>query len=332
MMVMNYRAARLTKRQRAMLDFAVKLTVEPWDGRGGRPRAAAPRRLLRPRHLGHRVGRGLLQHDQPARLGDRHAAEQRSITGRRDSPMHSPTTNAPSTAARVVLLDDTTTPQDFVVGLLISVFGKAEGEARGLVDRIGQTGRIECGPYPGAVAAALLRAAVDAAAAAGHPLKIEREELPETARACAFCGQPGSNSKRFFKGRQDFICEDCVRSKARHLDEQAGGRQFRYIYEALNWHFAGLTKDQIVTSTRTFPGTMRADLQKAIERLLAEDGIRLYGVQRQYRFEPLSFAELLDDNDRPRAIAPLQTDEVDTGDDELVKCLDNAVGFAATKV
>jgi uncharacterized peroxidase-related enzyme len=30
LMVMNYRAARLTKRQRAMLDFAVKLTEEPW--------------------------------------------------------------------------------------------------------------------------------------------------------------------------------------------------------------------------------------------------------------------------------------------------------------
>ena len=29
-MVMNYRAARLDQRQRAMLDFAVKLTVEPW--------------------------------------------------------------------------------------------------------------------------------------------------------------------------------------------------------------------------------------------------------------------------------------------------------------
>jgi uncharacterized peroxidase-related enzyme len=27
---MNYRIARLDKRQRAMLDFAVKLTVEPW--------------------------------------------------------------------------------------------------------------------------------------------------------------------------------------------------------------------------------------------------------------------------------------------------------------
>jgi uncharacterized peroxidase-related enzyme len=30
LMVMNYRAARLTKRHRAMLDFAVKLTAEPW--------------------------------------------------------------------------------------------------------------------------------------------------------------------------------------------------------------------------------------------------------------------------------------------------------------
>ena len=30
LMVMNYRAARLSKRQRAMLDFAVKLTDQPW--------------------------------------------------------------------------------------------------------------------------------------------------------------------------------------------------------------------------------------------------------------------------------------------------------------
>ena len=31
LMVMNYRAARLSKRQRAMLDFATKLTTEPWS-------------------------------------------------------------------------------------------------------------------------------------------------------------------------------------------------------------------------------------------------------------------------------------------------------------
>jgi uncharacterized peroxidase-related enzyme len=31
LMAMNYRAAHLSKRQRAMLDFAVKLTAEPWN-------------------------------------------------------------------------------------------------------------------------------------------------------------------------------------------------------------------------------------------------------------------------------------------------------------
>jgi len=31
LMVMNYRAARLSRRHRAMLDFAVKLTAEPWS-------------------------------------------------------------------------------------------------------------------------------------------------------------------------------------------------------------------------------------------------------------------------------------------------------------
>jgi uncharacterized peroxidase-related enzyme len=30
-MVMNYRVARVSKRQRAMLDFAVKLTLQPWS-------------------------------------------------------------------------------------------------------------------------------------------------------------------------------------------------------------------------------------------------------------------------------------------------------------
>jgi uncharacterized peroxidase-related enzyme len=31
LMVMNYRAARLSRRERAMLDFAVKLAAEPWS-------------------------------------------------------------------------------------------------------------------------------------------------------------------------------------------------------------------------------------------------------------------------------------------------------------
>jgi AhpD family alkylhydroperoxidase len=46
-------------------------------GRGGRPCGAAPVRLQRPRHLGHRRGGRLLQHVEPRGVGHRHAAEPR---------------------------------------------------------------------------------------------------------------------------------------------------------------------------------------------------------------------------------------------------------------
>ena len=77
LMVMNYRAARLSKRERAMLDFAVKLTAEPWLIEEEDRARLAPRRLYRPRYLGYRRGRRLLQHVEPRRIRDRHAAEQR---------------------------------------------------------------------------------------------------------------------------------------------------------------------------------------------------------------------------------------------------------------
>ncbi len=76
MMAMNYRAARLSKRRRAMLDFAVRLTLEPWaieHSDRARLRGAG----FGSRHLGHRGGRGILQHDQPPRLRHRHAPERR---------------------------------------------------------------------------------------------------------------------------------------------------------------------------------------------------------------------------------------------------------------
>ncbi len=75
-MVMNYRAAKLTKKQRAMLDFAVKITNESWAIEEAGPRRLAPRRILGSRHLGHRGGRGLLQHVEPRRQRNRYAAER----------------------------------------------------------------------------------------------------------------------------------------------------------------------------------------------------------------------------------------------------------------
>jgi len=241
-------------------------------------------------------------------------------------------TIAPSlTTARVVLFDDEITPEPFVIDLLVSVFGKTQQEARELTGQIDQIGRIECGPYPVEVARALLDAALGTVSAAGHFLKISCEQTPQHGARCDFCGQQGDATRRFFKGRQDLICEDCVRSNAGQLDAGADSSQFKYCYQALNWHFAGLAKEEIVTSTRLFPGTMRADLQKALESLFPTDVGRLFGVRHSYSYEPLSIASLLQDGDRVIAIAPVQSDDVDTGEDEPVKCFNNAVWLRRDK-
>ena len=83
LMVMNYRAARLSKRQRAMLDFAVKLTAEPWAIEEDDREALAQGGLQRPRHLGHRRGRGLLQHEQPRGVAPPTCGRTACITSRR---------------------------------------------------------------------------------------------------------------------------------------------------------------------------------------------------------------------------------------------------------
>jgi AhpD family alkylhydroperoxidase len=77
LMVMNYRAALLSARERAMLDFAVKLTAEPWSVEEA-DRAALRRADFNDReYLGHRRGRGFFQYVEPHRVRHRHAAEQR---------------------------------------------------------------------------------------------------------------------------------------------------------------------------------------------------------------------------------------------------------------
>ena len=73
----NYRAADLPPRQKAMLDFAVKLTEAPDKIEEAGPRGAAQGGLQRSRHLGHRRRRRLLQHVEPHGRGRRHAAQPR---------------------------------------------------------------------------------------------------------------------------------------------------------------------------------------------------------------------------------------------------------------
>ena len=71
----NYRAADLAPRQKAMLDFAVKLTEAPDKIEEQDREALRGAGLQRSRHLGHRRRRRLLQHVEPAGGGDRHATQ-----------------------------------------------------------------------------------------------------------------------------------------------------------------------------------------------------------------------------------------------------------------
>ena len=74
-LVMNYRVARLNKRQRAMLDFARQAHCLTLERGGRRPRATAPCRLHGSRNMGH-FGRGeLFQYVEPRGICHRYAAE-----------------------------------------------------------------------------------------------------------------------------------------------------------------------------------------------------------------------------------------------------------------
>ena len=75
----NYRKADITPRQRAMLDFAMKVSLEAQqDFRAGFRRDRQPR-LQRRRHLGHRRDLGILCAVEPDGQRHRHASERRIL-------------------------------------------------------------------------------------------------------------------------------------------------------------------------------------------------------------------------------------------------------------
>ena len=59
---------------------------------------------------------------------------------------------------RLSIHDDKSTPQDFLIGLLRSVFSQSLGDALELMATIDIEGKAVCGTYPRAVAEALFRA------------------------------------------------------------------------------------------------------------------------------------------------------------------------------
>jgi hypothetical protein len=110
-----------------------------------------------------------------------------------------------------------------------------------------------------------------------------------------------------------------------NLPEITRNKQFDYACEALAWHFAGIPQDQLVASSRQFPGHMRADVQAAIDRLFSASPIRFFGIDEPHRYETLTIAALTRDDRNAHAIAPAQYHDVDVGESVPAKCLNNGL-------
>lgn len=223
---------------------------------------------------------------------------------------------------QIFIHNDDHTPLEFVRELMRSVFGKSESEAIAFTALIESHDRIACGTYPPRVAKALLESARELIDAFGHRLRI-------TSRAnsangpCALCGAPGAETEIFRADKAAFLCSDCVLA-ARQASEELPGDEFRYAWIALDWHFAGTPRSQLVTRSREFPGHMRADVQVAIDKLFGSP-LHFFGIHDEYRYETLGFAGLMKEGRNAPAIAPPQYQDVDIGETEPVKCLQNGL-------
>ena len=90
---------------------------------------------------------------------------------------------------QLVLHDDEDTPQDFVIGLLRSVFSQSPTDALEVMMTVERKGKAVCGTYPRAVADALLQAAQERTRTSGHQLVMTAEAGDDVGGdRCKLCG------------------------------------------------------------------------------------------------------------------------------------------------
>lgn len=226
---------------------------------------------------------------------------------------------------QIILHDDKNTPQNFVTGLLRSVFSLSPSDAFEVMVAVEKQGKAVCGTYPRAVAEALWQAAQERIREAGH-------QLPMTAQAgddvdsdrCKLCGHFSATPLRLIN-KTALICDVCMLATAKEVGAITEIKSFNFACTAIDWHFAGTPYDRLVSTSRQFPGHMRADVQAAVDKLFSDRPIRFFGVQEHSRYDTLTFASLTVAGRAAHAIAPAQYHDLDVGEAEPVKCLDNGL-------
>jgi ATP-dependent Clp protease adapter protein ClpS len=226
---------------------------------------------------------------------------------------------------QLVLHDDENTPQDFVIGLLRSVFSLSPTDAVEVMITIEKSRKAVCGTYPRAVAEALLQVAQERIRTSGHQLAMTAQAGEDISNdRCKLCGEFSENPLRLV-GKAALVCDDCVLATAEKLGAITETKRFDFACTAIEWHFAGIPRDRLVATSRQFPGHMRADVQAAVDKLFSIQRIRFFGIQERHRYETLTFASLTSAGQAAHAIAPAQYHDVEIGEAEAVKCLDNGL-------
>jgi ATP-dependent Clp protease adapter protein ClpS len=226
---------------------------------------------------------------------------------------------------QLVLHDDENTPQDFVIGLLRSVFSLSPTDAVEVMITIEKRRKAVCGTYPRAVAEALLQVAQERIRTSGHQLAMTAQAGEDISNdRCKLCGEFSEDPLRLV-GKAALVCDDCVLATAEKLGAITETKRFDFACTAIEWHFAGIPRDRLVATSRQFPGHMRADVQAAVDKLFSIQRIRFFGIQERHRYETLTFASLTSAGQAAHAIAPAQYHDVEIGEAEAVKCLDNGL-------
>jgi hypothetical protein len=99
------------------------------------------------------------------------------------------------------------------------------------------------------------------------------------------------------------------------------------VSTALKEHFGKSALHELVTATREFPATARLDLQTAIAEVLSGplQPRKHLGAHAAFNFETMTFSHLLVEGDGAVLVAPLQYDEIDTGEALPARCLKKAL-------
>ena len=236
---------------------------------------------------------------------------------------------------RITLHNDKNTPEEFVVDLLCLDLRRPFADAFKAIDAAAKHRKAICGTYPRNIGTKMFEAAQKRIAASGHRLLLTSDEIADESetpdRQCKLCSGFSNENLFTLRGVRTLICIDCTSDITNGFPEIIRNKQFDHACDALNWHFTGIPRDQLVATTRQFPGHMRADVQVAVDRLFSASPLRLFGIYEQHRYETLTFAGLTREGRDASAIAPAQYHDVDVGEDALVKCLNNGLWLCQDK-